>query len=41
MQTRARLYELVDYESYNSFDTSVFNFSLENNLGGTGTIGVR
>jgi len=28
MQTRARLYELLDYESYNSFDTSVFNFTL-------------
>ncbi|WP_299164932.1 methylisocitrate lyase [uncultured Arthrobacter sp.] len=26
MQTRARLYELVDYEAYNQFDTSVFNF---------------
>jgi len=28
MQTRARLYELLDYESYNSFDTSVFNFEI-------------
>lgn len=28
MQTRARLYELLDYESYNAFDTSVFNFQL-------------
>jgi methylisocitrate lyase len=28
MQTRARLYELLDYEAYNSFDTSVYNFSL-------------
>ncbi len=27
MQTRARLYELLDYESYNAFDTSVFNFT--------------
>ncbi|HRP99692.1 MAG TPA: methylisocitrate lyase [Terrimesophilobacter sp.] len=35
MQTRARLYELVDYEGYNSFDSGVFNFSLENNRGGT------
>lgn len=26
MQTRARLYELLDYESYTAFDTSVFNF---------------
>lgn len=28
MQTRARLYELLDYEAYNGFDTSVFNFTL-------------
>lgn len=28
MQTRARLYELVDYEGYNQFDTSVFNFQV-------------
>ncbi|MCU1578986.1 MAG: methylisocitrate lyase [Rhodoglobus sp.] len=28
MQTRARLYELLDYEGYTAFDTSVFNFSL-------------
>ena len=28
MQTRARLYELLDYEAYNSFDTSVFNFTV-------------
>ena len=27
MQTRARLYELLDYESYNTFDSGVFNFS--------------
>lgn len=26
MLTRARLYELVDYEGYNGFDSSVFNF---------------
>ncbi|MBC7518652.1 MAG: methylisocitrate lyase [Microbacteriaceae bacterium] len=26
MQTRARLYELLDYESYNAFDAGVFNF---------------
>ena len=26
MQTRKRLYELVDYEKYGSFDESVFNF---------------
>ncbi|WGW10982.1 methylisocitrate lyase [Saxibacter everestensis] len=28
MQTRARLYEVLDYESYNSFDSDVFNFTL-------------
>ncbi len=28
MQTRARLYELLDYEGYNTFDTSVFNFDV-------------
>ena len=28
MQTRARLYELLDYESYSSFDSSVYNFTL-------------
>jgi methylisocitrate lyase len=28
MQTRARLYELLDYESYNAFDSSVFNFTV-------------
>jgi methylisocitrate lyase len=28
MQTRARLYELLDYEDYNAFDTSVFNFPI-------------
>lgn len=27
MQTRKRLYELIDYEKYNEFDQSVFNFS--------------
>lgn len=31
MQTRARLYELLDYESYNTFDSGVFNFTLETN----------
>jgi methylisocitrate lyase len=29
MQTRARLYELLDYEEYNVFDTSIFNFTLD------------
>ena len=28
MQHRADLYELIDYEGYNSFDTSVFNFTV-------------
>jgi methylisocitrate lyase len=28
MQTRVRLYELLDYEAYNTFDQSIFNFSV-------------
>ena len=28
MQHRAELYELVDYEAYNHFDTSIFNFTV-------------
>ncbi|MFC6356440.1 methylisocitrate lyase [Luethyella okanaganae] len=28
MQHRAELYELIDYEGYNHFDSSVFNFTL-------------
>ena len=28
MQTRARLYELLSYEDYNKFDTSIFNFKV-------------
>lgn len=28
MQTRARLYELIDYEGYNRFDSEVFNFTV-------------
>lgn len=28
MQTRSRLYELLDYKSYEAFDNSVFNFKL-------------
>jgi len=28
MLTRARLYDLVDYEAYNRFDTGVFNFKI-------------
>ena len=35
MQTRARLYELLDYEAYNAFDTSVFNFSLDSHAAHT------
>jgi methylisocitrate lyase len=32
MQTRAELYELLDYESYNHFDSGVFNFTLNAHL---------
>lgn len=32
MQTRAELYELLDYESYSSFDAGVFDFTLDDNL---------
>ena len=28
MQTRARLYELIDYEGYSSFDDGIYNFKL-------------
>ena len=28
MQTRARLYELISYEQYNKFDSSIFNFKV-------------
>ena len=28
MQTRARLYELIDYEGYGAFDHSIFNFEI-------------
>jgi methylisocitrate lyase len=28
MQTRARLYELLDYEAYNTFDQSIYNFEV-------------
>jgi methylisocitrate lyase len=31
MQTRSRLYEVVEYEKYAAFDTSIFNFKLSNN----------
>jgi methylisocitrate lyase len=33
MQTRARLYELLDYESYGTFDAGVFTFTLDDNRG--------
>ena len=28
MQTRAELYELLDYEAYNAYDSSIFNFDV-------------
>jgi methylisocitrate lyase len=31
MQTRSRLYELLDYDNYQEFDNSVFNFKLGEN----------
>jgi methylisocitrate lyase len=34
MMTRARLYELVDYAGYGTFDTGVFTFDLSTNRGG-------
>ncbi|WP_028048160.1 methylisocitrate lyase [Cellulomonas sp. URHD0024] len=34
MQTRARLYELLDYESYSAFDTGIYSFDLDNNRSG-------
>jgi methylisocitrate lyase len=33
MQTRSRLYELLDYEAYSAFDSNVYNFSLERHIG--------
>jgi methylisocitrate lyase len=32
MQTRAELYELLDYEAYNQFDSGIFNFNLDNHV---------
>jgi len=29
MQHRADLYDLIDYESYNHFDTNVFTFRID------------
>lgn len=37
MQTRARLYELLDYEAYNDFDLGVYDFSLDPSPGIGGT----
>jgi methylisocitrate lyase len=34
MQTRADLYDLVDYESYSRFDSGIYTFDLENNRSG-------
>lgn len=31
MQPRSRLYELLEYDKYNAFDTSIFNFTLGQN----------
>jgi methylisocitrate lyase len=28
MQTRVELYDLLDYESFNAFDRSVFDFTI-------------
>lgn len=32
MQTRAELYELLDYEAYNQFDSGIFNFNLDTHI---------
>lgn len=32
MQTRAELYDLLDYEDYNQFDAGIFNFSLDGHV---------
>lgn len=29
MQTRSRLYEVLEYERYNEFDSGIFNFTLD------------
>jgi methylisocitrate lyase len=39
MQTRARLYELVDYAEYSAFDADIFNFKLPTTKGSAGTDG--
>ena len=32
MQTRAELYDLLDYEAYNQFDSGIFNFNLDSHI---------
>ncbi|MGN6501870.1 MAG: methylisocitrate lyase, partial [Pseudolysinimonas sp.] len=34
MQTRADLYDLIDYEGYSAFDAGIFTFDLSNNRSG-------
>ena len=34
MQTRSRLYELLDYEGYSRFDAGIYTFDLKNNRSG-------
>jgi methylisocitrate lyase len=34
MQTRARLYELIDYAGYSGFDAGIYTFDLKNNRSG-------
>jgi methylisocitrate lyase len=39
MQTRSELYDLLQYERYNTFDDSVYNFSLDDDGSTTDTEG--
>jgi methylisocitrate lyase len=39
MQTRSELYDLIQYERYNTFDDSIYNFSLDDDRSTTGTEG--
>jgi methylisocitrate lyase len=34
MQTRADLYDLIDYEGYSAFDAGIYTFDLTNNRSG-------
>jgi methylisocitrate lyase len=34
MQTRADLYDLIDYEGYSTFDAGIYTFDLTNNRSG-------